>query len=303
LATFLPSSHISNDDVLKPFADSVRYSSSGMLSINIYASGELGRNPKEQLVLVERGVADIALILPLYHRELFDELEIVSLPNLFQTSTEGSIVLTRLYERGLIKGFNSFIPLSLFTTYPAVVHCRSAVMSINDLQGLKIRVSNEILADTIRMLGAEPIRLSSSETYQAINTGAIDGITLSWRSMWEAKIHEVAPFHYELPLGATPTLLVMNRHRLDRMPPQLQNQLKEHAGEKLSEIWGKAYDHVNSLYKQRVRDQGQTIKIPSSEDSDTMKKITEQIVSRWSLEKPHRKELVNTFRREVEKIQ
>lgn len=303
LATFLPSTHLSNQAVLNPFSDNVRYSSGGMLSIKIFASGELGSNPREQLVLVEKGVADIALILPWYHPELFAELDVVSLPNLFRTATQGSLALTRIYERGLIKGFNSFIALSLFTTHPAILHCDRQIKSIKDLQGLRIRVANQMLADAMEVLGARPERLPSSETYQALQRGTFDGVTLSWRAMWEAKIHEVARFHYEMPLGATPSLLVMNRYRFDELPSRLREELKRHAGEQLAETWGKAYDQVNKLYKQRLQEQGHTIVRPSSPDNRRMHEISKRIVSRWSLKRPRRAEIVEAFSREVDKLQ
>jgi TRAP-type C4-dicarboxylate transport system substrate-binding protein len=288
---------------LTPFAENVGSSSKGMASVNIFASGKLGGRPWEQLSLVEKGVADIALIVPSYHPELFADLDVVSLPNLFRTATQGSLALTRTYERGLFRRvFVGLEPLSMFATYPVVIHSHKSIKRLDDLRGLRIRVGSQMLSNVLESLGARPAKLPYGETYPALQKGVIDGVALSWRDIIEANIHHVLRYHYELPLGATPTLLVMDRRRFESLPRQLQQDLKREAGEKLAETWGKAYDQINERYKQKLANEGHTIVGPSRADEDRMQGITKATISRWIERQPHRKRIVETFRETVKGI-
>lgn len=303
LGTFLPLSHLSNRAVLKPFADRVVESSKGMVTIEILASRELGSKPWEQLVLVEKGVVDIALIIPSYHPEMFADLDVVSLPNLIQNATQGSLALTRTYERGFIHGFERLIPLGMFTTHPAILHSIRCISTLQNLRGLSIRATDQMLYDVLRQLGARPISLPSSETYMALERGMIESIALSWRGIWEARIHNFSRFHYDMPLGAMPTLLVMSRYRFEKLPIKIQEALKKHAGEQLAEIWGRAYDDVNRNYRQRLEAQGHTIVTPSRNDNSHMTRITNQMISKWIAVGSHRREIIRAFRAELQRIQ
>lgn len=306
LASFLPTSHLSNRAVLIPFAESVGNSSKGikgMVSINVFPSGKLGGRPWEQLSLVEKGVADIALIVPLYHPDLFADLDVVSLPNLFQTATQGSVALMRTHERGLFRRvFEGLEPLSMFATYPVIVHSRKPIKTIADLSGLRIRVGSQMLSNVLESLGARPAKLPYGETYPALEKGVIDAVALSWRGIGEANMHHILRYHYELPLGATPTLLVMDRRRFKSLPPQLQQDLKRQAGEKLAKTWGEAYDRTNERYKREFAGEGHTIVKPSPADEHRMQQITDMTISRWIERQPHRKRIVETFMEAVKGI-
>ena len=304
LASFLPDSHLSNRAVLTPFAESVGNSSKGMLSINIFASGKLGGRPWEQLSLVEKGVADIALIVPSYYPDLFADLDVVSLPNLFRTASQGSLALMRTYERGLFRRvFEGLEPLSMFATDPVIIHSRKAITTLEDFRGLRIRVGNQMLSDVLKSLGAMPSQLPYGETYPALERGMIDAVALSWRGIREANIHHMLRYHYEVPLGATPTLLVMDRRRFDSLPLQLQQDLKRQAGEKLAKTWGEVYDQINERYKQELANEGHTIIVPSPADEDRMQRITNATISRWIERQLHRKMIVETFREAVKGIE
>jgi TRAP-type C4-dicarboxylate transport system substrate-binding protein len=295
LANFLPAAHISNRAVLKPFADQVRYQSGGGLSIRVYADGQLGRNPREQLELVEKGIADIALINPYYYPELFSDLNVVSLPNRVQTATQGSLALTKSYERGFLRKYSGFIPLALFTTYPALIHATHKIENVRELKNLRIPSSGGLLRDVLLCVGAQPKKMNYGEMYMGLQRGQINAVALSWRSLYEGRFYEVTKYHYTMPMGANPIVLAMNRHRFESLPRDQQRILLDLAGERLAAVWGKAYDAINKSYERRFEaDSGHTIIRPSSGDGRHLDEITERITEDW-LSRGNRTNLFNVF--------
>lgn len=66
LASFEPATAPITGGVLKPWADDVMKASGGTLKIDIFPGGTLGRNPLQQLKLVQDGVADLTWTVPGY---------------------------------------------------------------------------------------------------------------------------------------------------------------------------------------------------------------------------------------------
>lgn len=79
-------------------------------------------------------------------------------------------------------------------SYRDFFNSRRAVNTIDDMDGLKIRVPrNEVMLATFEAFGAEPVPLAWSETPTALQTGTIDGGDNGTSVIQEMKFFEFAP--------------------------------------------------------------------------------------------------------------
>ena len=65
---------------VKPFVDAVNSGAKGLLEIEVFFRGALGKAPTQQPQLVRDGVADIAFIVPGYTADQFPDNAVIELP-------------------------------------------------------------------------------------------------------------------------------------------------------------------------------------------------------------------------------
>jgi TRAP-type C4-dicarboxylate transport system substrate-binding protein len=81
---------------VKPFIDSVNAAANGLIEIDAFTSGSLGKSYAGQAQLVLDGGADFAFVNPGLTPEQFPDDGVMELPGLFRDVREASVVYTRL---------------------------------------------------------------------------------------------------------------------------------------------------------------------------------------------------------------
>jgi TRAP-type C4-dicarboxylate transport system substrate-binding protein len=92
--------------VFIPWAEEVAKASGGALKIEVFPDGVLGRNPLQQLKLVQDGVADLTWTVPGCTPGRFEDTEVPELPLLLTSATKGSLAMTKLHKKGPLAGFD-----------------------------------------------------------------------------------------------------------------------------------------------------------------------------------------------------
>ncbi len=182
------------------FADEVERLSEGSMIIDIQGSGVLGSEADVlDSMLGGGGTVDIARIsafaLTSYGGE---KSKLLSIPYTFEsrehfwnfaTSDLAQEFLMEPSEngsgiRGLFYGEEGF--RHFFTKEP--------VNSIEDLQGMKLRVSNDpVMQNMVKALGADPTVVSMGELYSSLQTGVVDGAEQPISNYMSNAFQEVAP--------------------------------------------------------------------------------------------------------------
>ena len=72
-AVFTPDKEMTFVNIMKPFAEHVAKASGGTVEFELFPNGALGRNPGQQMKMVQDGVADIAWIIPSYTPGVFPD--------------------------------------------------------------------------------------------------------------------------------------------------------------------------------------------------------------------------------------
>jgi len=236
LAHFVPPAHIVTSSVVDPLVEGVARSSNGDLVIEVYPGGELGAGPMEQYVRALNGVADITWGVSGYTSSQFPKSMIAEMPGAFPDKGKGYEAIWRAYDKHLTGEYPGTIPLALWVSEPSVFIMRDKqIRTPADLKGLKIRVSGDVSAKLMEAFGATPVHMSASETYNALQTGLVDGCVTGASAIRDFKFDEVAnSFTVGPALGSVMFYLVMNRDRYDALPEAQRAALDANIGEALS---------------------------------------------------------------------
>ena len=238
-----PVAHVTKE-ILTPWAQDVSAASDGELTIEMFAGGSLGRNPAQQLQLVEDGVADIAWVIPGYSPGRFQESTVAELPFLIPNSTSGSTAMWSMYEQGLFKGdFDKLKMLGIFVSYPNSVASTKLVVEPADMAGLKFRAPGPVMLSAVEALGAVPIGgITGPTVAESISRGLIDGTFTQWGAIETFRMGDVISHFNTAPLGATPMLVVMNRAKYESLSDKAKAAIDKFSGAAFSERFGPSFD-------------------------------------------------------------
>jgi TRAP-type C4-dicarboxylate transport system substrate-binding protein len=116
---------------------------------------------------------------------------------------------------------------------PGVVHTKKRVNKLEDLKGMKLR-STGTVAKIVSALGAVPVAMPQTETYEALSKGIVDGLMSPVEVLQGWKFGEVVG-NTTLDLGTAYGLgffIVMNKEKWNSLPPDIQKII-----EKINEEW------------------------------------------------------------------
>ena len=92
---------------VKPFVDAVNSEAKGLLEIEVFFRGALGK-AAQQPQLVRDGIADIAFVVPGYTADQFPDNAVIELPGLFRDQREASLTYTRTIAAKALRGYEDF---------------------------------------------------------------------------------------------------------------------------------------------------------------------------------------------------
>ena len=206
--------------------------SSGDLAIKLYTGGQLGEE-KDTLEITIFGGIDLNRINMAALNSIAPETSLLELPFLFRSTSHmravvdgpiGDEILASLEPYGLIglayydSGARSFY------------NNQRTIRSPADLAGLKIRVQNSALSVAmVEALGANATPMGFGQVYESLLLGTIDGSENNWPS-YESTGHYEAAAHYTLTRHTMmPEVLVMSKHRWQKLSLQQKNLIRRAA--------------------------------------------------------------------------
>lgn len=289
--------------VMTPWAAEVSKASGGSLQIDMYAGGLLGRNPLQQLKLVQDGVADIAWIVLGYTPGRFDDSDVVGLPFSTENAMEASDVLTRMFARNEFAGFEEFKVLALAATPPVKIHATSAVLAVTDMKGKRVRATGDILVKAVTKLGGVPVTLGGGQVAESLSRGVVDATLNNWGFVADFKINEVASHHLTVPFGNVAVMITMQKAKFDALPAATKELIEKHSGEVLSRRLAQVFDEIEVEYADRIGKSGKNkIVTPSAAELDAWKAALEPVIKEWRAATPKNEKIYQSFSAELAKV-
>ena len=246
---FLPPPSPAHAQFIKPWADALTAESGGRIKVEIFAAMALGGRPPQLYDQVKDGVADVVWTLPGYTPGRFPKSEVFELPFMAASATATAQATQEFYEKHLRDEFKDVHVLVMHAHAPGSFFTVSkAVMSVDDLKGLKIRAPTRVINDALKALGATPVGMPVPELPQALSRGVVDGATIPFEVALPLKAHEMVKHVTEVP-GArgfytSVFLYAMNKAKYDGLPADLKKVIDSNSGMALARKVGKSWDDV-----------------------------------------------------------
>lgn len=204
------------------------------------------------------GLADISWCFHGYWAEMTPLMDAVTLPFLPYTSAkQASGIGWKLLQEfpSVASQFKDNKILAFHTSATYFVATRQKqVKTMDDMKGLKIRVTGGPPTDAVKALGASPIMIGQNDVYENLQKGVIDGVTNPWEAILGFRQYEVVKYYTYVPLFVTYFTVAMNWNVWNKLPDDVKKAIESVSGETGSQYLGynmfdRAGDEARGLIK------------------------------------------------------
>ncbi len=269
------------------FAKKAEELTKGKVKVEVYANSALYKDKEEMEALQLGSVQMLAPSLAKFGPLGAKEFEVFDLPYIFDNRDElhkittgpvGAKLFTKLEPRG-IKG------LAYWDNGFKVFSANKPLHAVADYKGLKYRIqSSKVIEEQIRALGGIPQVISFGETYQALQTGVVDGTENPPSNFYTQKMHEVQKHLSLTNHGYLGYAVIVNKKFWDGLPADVRGQLED-AMRQATVYANQIAQDENDKALEAVKQSGKTtIYTPTAEERAALKKallpVHEKMASR-----------------------
>lgn len=250
LAHFAPIKYPLHEGMFVPLSEGIAKETTNKTTIRIYPGGELGPGPDKQYDRVVDGVADIGYGLPGYTASQFPMSLLIEIPGVIAPETGTQKLWANIDQ--LNNEYKRVKLLGIWNNPESVLMTKDKpIKSLEDLKGLKIRVSSRNVGDLLTAWGASPVSMPITEVYNSMSTGVIDGVYTDASVLQSFKLNEVTKYVTRgMHSALSPQFLIMNRDSWDGLDEESKAAMTKLTGLEMSEKGRKIQaDHAESALK------------------------------------------------------
>ena len=284
--SFPPMPANSNAKFVKPWADKVTAESNGEITVEMYASMQLGGKPPQLVDQVREGVVDIIWTVAGYTPGRFPHLEAFELP-FMPASAEATSQAAHEYMMTIgAEDLKDYKVLAVHVHAPGTIHTKDTlVKSASDLNGLKMRGPTRVISQMLGGLGATPVGMPVPQVAPSLSKGVIDGMVVPWEIMPSFKLHELTKSHTTLSgdrgLYTAPFLLLMNKAKYEAMSDAQKKVIDDNSGMALAKLAGQLWDGFEAPARALAEKAGGEFHELSGAELDEMKAAGATLVDAW----------------------
>jgi tripartite ATP-independent transporter DctP family solute receptor len=219
---------------VEKFAELVKQKSGGKITVRSFPGGSLG--PDLQVVsAMQGGTVEMNVMNASLLAGNVKEMTLFDLPYLFTTTKEadavadgpvGKKLLAKLEERGLVG-------LAYWDLGFREMHTvKKPIDKADDFKGMKMRViPTPIYVEFMNSLGANAVPMPFTETYTALEQGALDGMTNPLLNITDGKYNEVSKHLIMTNHMYTPQAVIVSKKFWDKLSADEKKILQDAATE------------------------------------------------------------------------
>ncbi len=278
--TVIKFSHVVAQDTPKGkaaefFAKKAGELTKGKVKVEVYANSALYKDKEEMEALQLGSVQMLAPSLAKFGPLGVKEFEVFDLPYMFvnrddlhkvTTGPVGAKLLKKLEARGITG-------LAYWDNGFKVFSSNKPLHAVADYKGQKYRIqSSKVLEEEIRILGGIPQVIAFGETYQALQTGVVDGTENPPSNFYTQKMHEVQKHLSLTNHGYLGYAVIVNKKFWDGLPADVRDQLSD-AMRQATAYANQIAQDENDQALEAVKKSGKTtIYQPTAEERTALKK-------------------------------
>ncbi|WP_294558354.1 TRAP transporter substrate-binding protein [uncultured Mailhella sp.] len=204
----------------------------GKLTFDYFSTNSLYPESEAPQAITD-GRVDFGVLRPSVYPGKYNLLNVVAIPGMCPNAIVGSLVLEDIIQK--FPEARAELPANSehFTSWASAayqLHTLKPVKTMDDLKGKKIIVWDAVALELVKALGANPIRMSSPDTYLALSKGMGDGVICPLAPLKSYKITEATKYHLMLNIMVQAFTMEANKDLWDSMPKDMQTYLKQTGG-------------------------------------------------------------------------
>ncbi len=272
LSTFWPPQHPFTK-LLGEWGKEVEKATSGRITVTVFAASTLSP-PMQVYDNTVKGVVDVGANLLAYSPGRLPLSEVLQQPLGYRNGYQGSKLANAFYKKFKPKEFDDVQVMFLHGAAPGFIFTKNPVNSTADVKGLRIKANAEN-ADIVRNLGASPVTMPVTETYDALSRGVVDGCLFPLEALQGFKIGEVVKTVIE-NYGVsylTSMYVIMNKAKWNAMSPADQKAI-EKINDEYNEKFGKKWVELDNSAVAFAKGKGVTfLKVSKEDEAATVQKM------------------------------
>ena len=257
------------------FAKKAAELTKGKVKVEVYANSALYKDKEEMEALQMGSVQMLAPSLAKFGPLGVKEFEVFDLPFIFDDRDDlhkvtngpvGEKLLKKLEARGITG-------LAYWDNGFKVFSANKPLKAVADYKGMKYRIqSSKVIEEQIRALGGIPQVMAFGETYQALQTGVVDGTENPPSNFYTQKMHEVQKHLSLTNHGYLGYAVIVNKKFWDGLPADVRDQLNQ-AMKQATFYANQIAQDDNDQALEGVKKSGKTaIYTPTKEERTALKK-------------------------------
>lgn len=272
-----PPTHHLAVNVFDPWAKIVAEKTNGRVKMQNYHGGSLSK-ATEVWEGTMGGMWDYAVWVPSYKYEKFLQTLICELPFAFPDLPTGDKVFAAMMDKYANKEYSEvkFVGRLMTDLYP--LWSTKKVTKIDDLKGMKIRITGRGWKPIIESWGAVPVSVDPAEMYSSLEKKVIDGVIYSLLGGWGYKLQEVTPYVVRFDAQVVAAVYIASKNNWNNLPADLQNLFEKELHPALESLTMNSYMNGQDTTWKGLQDKGVTIVVPTAEE---MTKVRKSAMSAW----------------------
>ncbi|MCX8111497.1 MAG: TRAP transporter substrate-binding protein [Syntrophorhabdaceae bacterium] len=240
-SNFFPPAHPISK-LAEEWAKEVEKRTNGRVKIS-YFPGNTLTPPSQAYDSTVKGIVDIAQNLLAYSPGRLPLSEVLQLPLGYVSGYQATKMANEYYKKFIPKEFSDVKVMYLHGVAPGTFHVKKDIKSFEDLKGLRIKANAEN-ADIVKVLGAAPVTMPITETYDALQKGLAEGILLPNEALKGWRFAEVvkASLDSNAVSYMTSMYVIMNKGKwnmISKEDQQAIEKINEEWIEKQGQLWNK----------------------------------------------------------------
>ena len=186
---------------------------------------------------------------------------------------------------------------------PVSLHSKTALRSLADLKGKRMRVGSSVGGKIAEALGAVPVLIGAPATTEAISKGVVDGTFAEWIFIRAFRIDEVLSNHLIMPLGGTAVMVPMLKKRYESLPPAARAVIDKYSGEAFVKRFAAIGDVAQSEIPAEIAKQGKnTVVVADATTRDAFRAAVQPVTDEWRRTRPRNERVYQAFIAELERV-
>lgn len=267
--------------MFEPLIKDIQDDAQGTLKIQLYSGGSLVK-AEDTFDAVRRGLVDMGWGVTGYTPGRFKVADIPEIPFQARTLREASTGVWRLYEEGLMDGFDDVKVFALVSSGILTAHGVSEINSLDDFKGQRIRAAGPLASASVEALGIIPVGLPVPQTAENLSKKTLSGSLNDWNAVYTWQVLDFVPYHIDVPMGSSTVFLVINKRAYDRLAPEAKAALEKHGGANFVDRWSEGLGGENERLKQLLQQNpAHTIVTPGEADFERWSAAVQPVIEKW----------------------